>query len=160
MALDLAVRSVPSAAAILEEQRGRFMNPDRKAQFEFVMPALSDRSETRDAFFQSLADVKNRRREPWVVEGVSYLNHPLRGPQTEKYVQPSLELLPEIQRTGDIFFPKNWLDATLGRHHSRQAADTVRIFLAERPDVPVRLRRIVLQSADTLFRVSGMFPEP
>ena len=43
MALDLAVRSVPSAAAILEEQRGRFMNPDRKARFEFVMPALSDR---------------------------------------------------------------------------------------------------------------------
>ena len=57
------------------------MNPDRKARFEFVMPALSDRPETRDAFFQSLADVKNRRREPWVVEGVSYLNHPLRGAQ-------------------------------------------------------------------------------
>ena len=158
MALDLAVRSVPSAAAILEEQRGRFTNPDRKARFEFVMPALSDRPETRDAFFRSLADVKNRRREPWVVEGVSYLNHPLRGAQSEKYVRPALELLPEIQRTGDIFFPKNWMDATLGRHNSRQAADTVRTFLAGRPDVPVRLRRIVLQSADTLFRASGMSP--
>ena len=160
MALELALRSVPSAAAILEEQRGRFMNPDRKAQFEFVIPALSDRPETRDAFFRSLADVQNRRREPWVVEGVSYLNHPLRGAQSETYVQPALELLPEIQRTGDIFFPKNWMDAALGRHTSRQAADTVRTFLAGRPDVPVRLRRIVLQSADTLFRVSGIFPEP
>ena len=36
LALDLAVRSVPSASSILEEQRGRFMNPDRKARFEFV----------------------------------------------------------------------------------------------------------------------------
>ena len=53
MALDLAVRSVPSAAAILEEQRGRFMNPDRKARFEFVMPALSDRLETRGANIRS-----------------------------------------------------------------------------------------------------------
>ena len=160
MALDLAVRSVPAAAAILEEQRGRFMNPDRKARFEFVMPALSDRPETREAFFQSLADVKNRRREPWVVEGVSYLNHPLRGAQSETYVRPALDLLPEIQRTGDIFFPKNWMDATLSGHNSLQAADTVRTFLAARPDLPVRLRRIVLQSADTLFRASGMSLQP
>jgi aminopeptidase N len=160
MALDLAVRSVPGAAVILEEQRGRFMNPDRKARFEFVMPALSDRPETRDAFFRSLADVKNRRREPWVVEGVSYLNHPLRGAQSETYVRPALELLPEIQRTGDIFFPKNWMDATLSGHNSVQAADTVRTFLAARPDLPIRLRRIVLQSADTLFRASGMSLQP
>jgi aminopeptidase N len=160
MALDLAVRSVPAAAAILEEQRGRFMNPDRKARFEFVMPALSASAERRDAFFQSLADVKNRRREPWVVEGVSYLNHPLRGAQSETYVRPALELLPEIQRTGDIFFPKNWLDATLSGHNSLQAANAVRVFLAARPDVPDRLRRIVLQSADTLFRASGMSLQP
>src|SRR6185503_8225617 len=137
------------------EQRGRFTNPDRKARFEFVMPALSASVETRDAFFQSLADVKNRRREPWVVEGVSYLNHPLRRAQSETYVRRALELLPEIQRTGDIFFPKNWMDATLSGHNSLQTADTVRTFLAARPDLPVRLRRIVLQSADTLFRASG-----
>ena len=77
-----------------------------------------------------------------------------------KHLPPALELLPEIQRTGDIFFPKNWMDATLGGHTQPQAADIVRTFLAGQPDVPVRLRRIVLQSADTLFRVSGMFPEP
>ena len=41
MALELAVRGVPDAAAIMEEQRGRFQNPDRKARFEFVTPALS-----------------------------------------------------------------------------------------------------------------------
>jgi hypothetical protein len=27
---------------------------------------------------------------------------------------PSLEMLWEIQKTGDIFFPKRWLDVTLG----------------------------------------------
>ena len=98
--------------------------------------------------------MKNRRREPWVVEGVSYLNHPLRGAQSEKYVRPALDLLTEIQRTGDIFFPKNWMDATLGGHNTRAAADTVRAFLAEHQDYPVRLRRIILQSADNLFRAA------
>ena len=156
MALELAVRSVPSADAILEEQRGRFTNPDRKARFEFVIPAMSGRQETRDAFFQSLSDVKNRRREPWALEGLSYLNHPLRAAQSEQYLRPALELLQEVQRTGDVFFPKAWVDATLAGHNTRGAAAVVRAFLAERPDYPIRLRRIILQSADNLFRAAGI----
>jgi aminopeptidase N len=154
MALDLAVRSVPSAIAILEEQRGRFMNPDRKARFEFVIPALSDRQDTRDAWFESLKDVKNRRREPWVLEGLQYLHHPLRAAQSEKYIRPSLDLLLEIQRTGDIFFPTRWMNATLGGHNTRSAADAVREFLQQHRDFPIRLRRIILQAADELFRAA------
>jgi aminopeptidase N len=156
MALQLAVRSVPAAKTILEEQRNRFMNPDRKAQFEFVMPALSDRQETREAWFESLKDVKKRRREPWVLEGLQYLHHPLRAAQSEKYIRPALDLLVEIQRTGDIFFPTRWMNATLSGHNTRAAADTVRTFLAEEKDYPIRLRRIILQSADDLFRAAEM----
>jgi len=156
MALDLAVRSVPAAAAILEEQLGRFTNPDRQARFAFVMPALSDRPATRDAFFRSLSDVRNRRREPWVVEGLRYLNHPLRARQAEPYLRAALDLLPDVQRTGDIFFPNNWMDGVLSGHNSRQAAAAVRAFLAERSDLPVRLRRVILQAADTLFRAADM----
>jgi len=155
MALDLAVRSVPAAAAILEEQRSRFMNPDRKARFEFVMPALSERQETRDTWFEGLKDVKNRRREPWVLEGLQYLHHPLRAAQSEKYLRPSLDLLLEIQRTGDIFFPTRWMNATLGGYNTQSAADVVRGFLAGHKEYPVRLRRIILQAADELFRVAA-----
>jgi aminopeptidase N len=152
MALDLAVRSVPNAVSILEEQRGRFMNPDRKARFEFVMPALLDQQGMRDAWFESLKDVKNRRREPWVLEGLSYLHHPLRAAASEKYVRPSLDLLVEIQRTGDIFFPTRWMNATLGGHNTRSTADVVRGFLEQQKDYPIRLRRIILQASDELFR--------
>src|SRR5437016_14614526 len=67
MALDLAVRSVPSSAAILEQQRNRFLNPDRKARFELVMPGLSEQQQTRDDWFARLPDVQNRRREPGVI---------------------------------------------------------------------------------------------
>ena len=155
MALDLAVRSLPNAAAILEEQRGRFTNPDRKARFEFVTPALSADESTREAFFQSLRDVEGRRREPWVTEGLRYLNHPLRADQARKYIRPGLDLLVEIRRTGDIFFPRNWMDALLSGHNSPEAAETVRGFLREFPQYPVRLRRVIQQSADMLFRASG-----
>jgi aminopeptidase N len=154
MALDLAVRSVANAAGILDTQLQRFRNPDRKARFAFVLPALSADPATRDAWFSSLKDERNRRREPWVLEGLQYLNHPLRAAASAKYVRPALEMLEDIRRTGDIFFPRNWMDATLSGHSSREVAATVRAFLDERPDYPVRLRRIVLQSADDLFRAA------
>jgi aminopeptidase N len=163
IALELAVRSVPNAEAILEEQRGRFQNPDRKARFEFVMPALAAEPATRDAFFKSLADAKNRRREPWVTEGLSYLNHPLRAAAAVQYIRPSLDLLEEIKRTGDIFFPKNWMDALLSGHNSPAASEVVRAFLNDHPAdqspaYPIRLRRVVLQSADNLFRAADIVP--
>ncbi len=51
-------------------------------------------------------------------------------------------------------FPKRWLDATLGGHRSASAAQTVRQFLVDHPDLSPRLRGKVLQSADGLFRVA------
>jgi aminopeptidase N len=156
LAEEIAIRGVPDAASILDRQVERTKNPDRKAQLVFVRPALSANAAERDAWFASLADVANRRREPWVLEGLRYLHHPLRAGASEKFVEPSLVMLREIQRTGDIFFPKRWMDSTLGNYQSRSAAATVRAFLDRQPpDYPERLRRIILSSADDLFRAAG-----
>ena len=156
LAMDLAVRDVPRAAEILTAQLGRIENPDRKARFAFIMPALSGDAAVRERWFLSLADVDNRQREAWVLDGLEYLHHPLRASQSEKYLRPSLDLLWEIQKTGDIFFPKGWMDATLDGHTSGEAADVVRRFLATLPpDYPARLRNIILASADELFRAAG-----
>lgn len=156
MALELAVREAPGWSDILNEQRARIQDAERKARFTFVMPAVSADPAVRDTFFASLAKVENRRHEPWVLEGVAYLHHPLRAEQSEKYILPSLELVEEIQRTGDIFFPKRWLDATLDGHHSERAAAMVRQFLADHPDYPPRLKGKILQAADGLFRAANM----
>jgi aminopeptidase N len=70
---------------------------------------------------------------------------------------PGLEMLWEIQKTGDIFFPKRWLDATLNGHNSAEVAGMVRGFLASLPaNYPERLRNITLQSADELFRAEAV----
>jgi aminopeptidase N len=155
LALELAVREVDGWKELLDTQLARIENPDRKGRFAFVMPALSADPKERDTWFRSLADVKNRRREPWVLEGLTYLHHPLRARASAGYVAPSLDLLWEIQRTGDIFFPKRWLDATLGGYNSAEVADIVRRFLAAvPPNYPERLKNITLQSADELFRAA------
>jgi aminopeptidase N len=156
LAQELAVREVPGWRTLLQQQIDRTQNPDRKARLQFVAPALSSEAVERDRFFSALADVSNRRHEPWVLDGLHYLHHPLRAQASLKFVAPSLDLLQEIQRTGDIFFPKRWMDATLSGHRTPEAARIVRAF-ADRlpPSYPDRLKRIVLSSADDLFRASG-----
>jgi aminopeptidase N len=157
LAQELAVRQVDGWKDVLTAQLGRIENPDRKQRFEFVMPALSADPAERDRWFVSLSDVNNRRREPWVLEGLSYLHHPLRAGSSKKYVTQSLGMLWDIQRTGDIFFPKRWLDATLSGDNTSDVADMVRAFLNNLPaNYPDRLRNITLQSADEMFRAADI----
>ncbi|HEX6308017.1 MAG TPA: M1 family aminopeptidase [Longimicrobiales bacterium] len=156
LAQELALREVPQWREILANQLERIENPDRRARFEFIMPALSGDPAVRDAFFASLADVRNRAHEPWALDGLAALGHPLRAAHAQKHIHPGLELLPEIQRTGDIFFPRRWVDALLGGHATPEAAEAVRSFLATSPGLAPRLRGIVLQAADELFRAADM----
>ncbi len=160
LALELAVREVDGWERILTAQRNRMSNPDRRARFEFVMPAVDADPAVRDAFFETLRDPDNRAHEPWVLEALSFLHHPLRAEQSEQYIVPSLELVEEIQRTGDIFFPLGWLNATLGGHNSARAAQIVREFLEQRPDYPSRLRGKILQAADGLYRSAAILDNP
>jgi aminopeptidase N len=154
MAQELALRGGANTDAILTEQLARITNEDRKARFAFVMPALSPDEQKRDAFFASLARIDNRRQERWVADGLRFLNHPLRRATAGKFIQPSLEMLREIQRTGDIFFPLDWTSAVLGGHNSPAAARTVTDFLAAQKEYPARLRQVIEQNADQLIRAA------
>ena len=152
LALELAVRSVDGAADIVRTQLDRIENADRRAEFEFIMNAVSAVPSDRDEFFAQLADESNRERETWVLRGLQYLHHPIRAQQAERYLPESLELLEEIQRTGDIFFPERWLGTTLSGHQTESAATIVQDYMAAHPELPGRLRLKVLQAADSLFR--------
>jgi aminopeptidase N len=157
LSLRLALFEVAGWPTLLDQQAARIENPDRKERFQFVRPAVSADPAVRDAFFDRLKDPAARQREPWVLEGLGYLHHPIRAASAEQYIARSLTMLREIQRTGDIFFPKRWMDATLGGHSSASAARMVSRFLTELPaDYPDRLRRVILSSSDDLFRASGI----
>lgn len=150
----LAVRGVPGAEAILDAEAARITNPDRQRRFAFVRPALSADVATRRALFERLRQVEQRRQESWVLDAVALMNHPLRATDAIPQIRPSLDLVEEIQQTGDIFFPLRWMNAVLDGHHSPEAAAIVERFLAEHPNYPPRLRGKMLQAADGLTRAA------
>ena len=152
----LALKSPEKAAEIVEKQLTEIKNPDSRRRFEFIKPALSNDKTIRDAFFNSLALEENRQTESWVLGALGYLHHPLRTSDSEKYILPGLELLEEIQVTGDIFFPKRWLDTILGNYHSDEAISTVNTFLTEHPNYNAQLKMKILQSADMLKRTNSI----
>lgn len=156
LASNLAIKLPRRAQEIVSTQLGKIENVDRQRRFEWISPALSPEQQTRDEFFDSLQDESNRQIESWVLAALNALHHPLRREESEAYILPSLELLEEIQVTGDIFFPARWLGVSLGSYTSAAAAATVREFLAERPDYNQQLRMKILQAADTLFRAEWL----
>ena len=156
LAQSLAIRLPAEAETIFAAQLARTENPDNRRRLEFIAPSLSADISVRDAFFASLAEVRQREVEPWVLEALENLHHPLRIAQSENYVLPSLELLEQIQATGDIFFPSRWLNATLSNHRSSSAVATVNDFLDTRPDYNAQLRAKILQAADPLLRANAL----
>ena len=149
----LALRGVEGNERRLDEQEGDIKNADRLARFRFIRPSLSQSKEERDSLFMSFTDVDNRAIEPWVLEAMDNLHSPLRG-GSPQLIRPALDLLEEIQETGDIFFPGRWLDATIGGYQSEEAARIVRNFLIDNPELSIRLRNKLLQSADLLLRLN------
>ena len=153
LAYELAIRLPGKYDELREEQLARITDPDRQREFGFIVRAVVSEQAARDSLFCSLLSAENRRIEPWVNQMMYYLNHPLRQGEALKYIIPALEEMEEIQRTGDIFFPKNWVAACLRGHNSGEAAAEVRRFLQQRPDYPQLLKNKILQSADHLLRL-------
>ena len=160
LATGLAIKLPEQADQIVTRQLAQINNQDRQRRFDWIRPALSPVPATRRAFFETLADENNRGIESWVLGALDALHHPVRRDDAEAYILPSLELLEEIQVTGDIFFPARWLGATLGSHNTPAAAAIVREFLAQRPEYNHQLRLKILQAADTLFRAERLLSLP
>lgn len=146
LAYELAVRMPDKAGEIIAVQRGRLNNPDLLREFDFISRAVTPSEAARDSLFASLGNKEERRIEPWTQAVLYYLNHPLRSASAVKYIRPALELLPEIQRTGDIFFPAGWCSNLLAGHRSVEARIAVRQYLDDHPELNPMLRSKVLQA--------------
>ncbi|MDD3892859.1 MAG: aminopeptidase, partial [Bacteroidales bacterium] len=156
LAYQLMIRKPELYHTIALGEIERINNPDRVAQFEFTLRVISPNLSERIAFFEGLKSASNRKPEPWVTEALYWLHHPLRSDFSIRFIEPSLNLLPEIQSTGDIFFPKSWLDATLWGHSSEDACIIVKQWIELNKNLTPNLRQKLLQSADMLFRVNGL----
>jgi aminopeptidase N len=155
LAMELAVRDYQQEG-ILNEQLGRIKDADRKNRLAFILPALSQNVQARDSFFTTLLNKDNRRKEEWVTTAVGYLHHPLRAKTSVNYLAASLNLVEEIQKTGDIFFPADWLHATLDNYQDPEAARIVTAYLGAHKKLNPKIKAKVLQVADGLFRARSI----
>lgn len=159
IAMNLAIFKHDKADEILEKTRTTITNPDKQKRFEFLLPSLSKDESVRNAFIESLKDDANREKESWVSVGLANVNHPLRQESAQKYIRFSLDLVDEIQRTGDIFFPKDWLDNTVGKYSSKYAFDEVQRFLKESPNFSPILKRKLFMATDLLYKAQNIKKE-
>lgn len=154
MAYELAIRYPERYDYIVEHQRERIADADRRSRFDYIVRGATSDAEALDALFAELLEPENRRTEPWAQATLALINHHLRGEGSVKYIRPALEELREVQRTGDIFFPRNWVGAALSSHRSEAAYNEVVDFLEDNPDYPQLLKNKILQAAHTLYRLN------
>ncbi len=140
----------------MQEQLTRIKNQDRVNRFKIIMQAASSDQKVRDDFFNGLMQKQNRANESAVGSALSYLHHPLRQHTSIHYLPESLEILQEIQKTGDIFFPDNWLRSTFGSYQNPKALEVVNQFLLKNPDYNPILKNKILQATDNLRRAQKL----
>lgn len=141
---------------LLQEQLTRIKNPDRINRFKIIMKAASSDKQIRDEFFNSLAEKQNRSNESAVGSALGYLHHPLRQHTSINYLPKSLELLQEIQKTGDIFFPDNWLRSTFSNYQNPEALTVVNQFIQKNSDYNSILKNKILQATENLRRAQKL----
>ncbi|MFV1447662.1 M1 family aminopeptidase [Maribacter sp. HS] len=153
LAMNLALYNHPKNEQILKTAEEAITNTDKLNRFKFLLPSISNNYETKKEFFESLKQEKNRAKESWVTNAMNNLNHPLHQKESLQYLRTSLDLLDEIQKTGDIFFPKRWLSSTIGNYTSLEAYEILQAYLDANPKLKPSLKSKVLQASDDLRRV-------
>jgi len=155
LALTLALKN-DTATSVLTRQRDRLQDEDKKARLTFLMPALSPDPARRDSMLTYLVNHPNEAKESWTATALGYLHHPLRQHTAVKYLPKSLEVLEEIQRKGDIFFPQDWLNSIFGAYQTPEAWKVIEQFLQQHPGYNPRLKAKIEQATDNLFRAQKL----
>lgn len=152
MSYHLAIMRPLQWQQIVDTQMRRLTSEDRKNEYRFVSRACNPNVMVQDSLFEELKQKENRRTEPWASTLLALLNDQTREPRNNKYLLPGLDLLQEVQRTGDIFFPGYWVNALLGSHRSSEAKVIVENFVKAHPDYPQKLKNKLLEAAFILCR--------
>ena len=156
MAYHLAIMRPQQWQQILDEQRGRLSNEDQRREFDFISRACNPDTQVQQQLFNELLRAENRRVEPWARDLLALLNDPTREPFSNRYITMGLDALPEIQRTGDIFFPGYWLTGLLSGHHSDEAKFLVKQWIDTHADLEPALMNKLKENAYWLLRSEKM----
>ena len=147
MAYHLAIMLPGRWQEILGTERTHLKTDDERKEFDFISRACDPDEMVQQQLFNDLLKVENRRVEPWARTMLALLNDPTREPLSNRYLVPGLDVLEEIQRTGDIFFPGYWLSSLLEGHSSEEARQTVSGWIEAHPMLPAALMNKLRENA-------------
>jgi aminopeptidase N len=89
--------------------------------------------------------------EDWIQSSLGAFNFWNQSQLTAQYLDPALEVLPQVKRERKIFFLVAWLDAFIDGQQSPASLETVNHYLAAaNPDPDLRLK--ILEATDELNR--------
>jgi aminopeptidase N len=146
----LVARDAAGATARLatETQRDTTTGGRRRA---FVAGAARPNADVKRHYFDRYFR-DTTLNEEWATASLRSFNDPEQSALTLPFVMPALDTLPWIQRNRRIFFLGSWLGAFVGGQRDAAALSRVDQFLREHPDLPIDLRRKILQARDDLDR--------
>ncbi|MFL5382725.1 MAG: M1 family metallopeptidase [Longimicrobiaceae bacterium] len=138
------------ARALHEAEVRRDSTPEagRRA---FVAGAAAPDPEVKAEYFRRYLD-DPALNEEWVTASLGAFNDAGQTRLTLSYLRPSLERLEWIRDNRRIFFLPSWINAFVRGQHSAEALAVVDRLLAESPNLPLDIRRKVLQARDELER--------
>jgi aminopeptidase N len=90
--------------------------------------------------------------EEWVSASLGAFNDPLHAELTLPYLRLALDRAEWLRDNRRIFFLPSWIEAFIGGHRSQEALAVVDAFLADTPELPIDIRRRILQARDELER--------
>jgi aminopeptidase N len=140
----------PAADSIYAAEVRRDTTPDGERR-AFVAAAARRSADTKAEYFARYLEDPSLNEE-WVTASLAAFNHPRHAPLTLPYLGQALERLQWIQQNRRIFFLSQWVNAFIGGHSSREALAVVDDHLLRHPELPIDLRRKVLQARDALAR--------
>ena len=92
-----------------------------------------------------------------MIDGLKLLFHPLRREASSHLLESALNMLKDVRETGDIFFPQLWASAVLSHQNTPSALKSFKRVLSKK-GLPLGIRRLLLQSGDTLLRCAARSP--
>jgi aminopeptidase N len=146
----LVALGAPDSDELLKQETARDTTPER-ARSAFIAGAALARATDKQRYFDRyLTDAT--LNEEWVTASLSAFNDPLHAQLTSRYLMPALEKAEWIRQNRRIFFLPRWLEAFIDGQSTPEALTTIDRFLQASPDLPLDVRRRILQSRDELER--------
>ena len=140
----------PAADSLLAAEQRQDTTPEAE-RLGFVAGAAVPTAENKTEYFRRYLDDPELNEE-WVTASLDAFNHPEHAELSLEFVRHALERLEWIRDNRRIFFLPRWINAFLDGQSSAEALAMVDEFLAENPNLPIDLRRKVLQARDDLER--------